>query len=134
MELPYGDLECLVWYVILARYLACVENFFDRVAVLRMVLGVAHWLSSIIRKIYFKYYWIPLQLPHGDSKCFVVICDFCKLFGLRKSRVSITLPFLFTTASGVMRAKCLRFCCKFTKQRMPYTVGVQILPSVTVVS
>ena len=56
MELPYGDLECLVWYVILARYLACVARFFDRAAVLRMVIGVAHWLSLdfILHTIHFE--------------------------------------------------------------------------------
>ena len=63
-----------------------------------------------------------------------MVCDSCTLVGLRKLIATLNLPFPFIIASGVMRANCLRVCCKFTMQRVPCTDGVQVLPSVTVVS
>ena len=65
-----------------------------------------------------------------------MVCDACTFLGLRKFSAYLTRPFPIVTASGVMRAKCLRFYRKLAMQRMLCTVVVLFFAfsSVTVVS
>ena len=53
-----------------------------------------------------------------------MVCVSCTLLGLREFSAYLTRPFPIITASGVMRAKCLRFYRKLALQRMLCTVVV----------
>ena len=59
-----------------------------------------------------------LQLPHGDLECFVFVCDFCTFFGLRKFRISVTLPVIFPWPSALYDSGCggsVGFLSKFRR-------------------